>query len=72
MPIYEYQCQDCGASFEKLVPFSRSTEPVCASCESMHVKRQVGKPAVHFKGNGWYITDSKKTSNASQSSQHDE
>jgi putative FmdB family regulatory protein len=65
MPIYEYQCQDCGTNFEQLVPFSRTTEPVCASCESIHVKRQVGRPAVHFKGSGWYSTDSKKASGTS-------
>jgi hypothetical protein len=24
----------------------------------------MGKPAIHFKGSGWYITDSKKSSDA--------
>lgn len=59
MPIYEFVCGECGYEFEKIQSFSAST-PVCASCGAENVTRQMGKPAIHFKGSGWYINDSKK------------
>jgi putative FmdB family regulatory protein len=59
MPIYEFVCGECGHEFEKILSFSAST-PVCASCGAVNVERQMGKPAIHFKGSGWYINDSKK------------
>jgi hypothetical protein len=33
--------------------------PACPVCEGSDVKRRMSKPAIHFKGSGWYITDSK-------------
>jgi putative FmdB family regulatory protein len=59
MPIYEFTCENCGNQFEKIVSFSAASTPDCPSCSSSRVKRQLSKPAIHFKGNGWYITDSK-------------
>lgn len=59
MPIYEFVCGECGHEFEKILSFSAGT-PVCASCGADNVERQMGKPAIHFKGSGWYINDSKK------------
>ena len=61
VPIYEFICNDCGTEFEKLVSFSSTDVPTCINCHSKNVKRQMGLPAVHFKGSGWYINDSKKS-----------
>lgn len=60
MPIYEFSCQNCGSQFETIQSFSSTTSPVCPTCESENVVRQMSKPAIHFKGSGWYINDSKK------------
>jgi len=39
MPIYEYKCEKCGKSFEKLV-FNSDDEAVsCPECEAKDVKR---------------------------------
>jgi putative FmdB family regulatory protein len=39
MPIYEYKCEKCGNSFEKLV-FGSDKEPVsCPECKAKDVKR---------------------------------
>lgn len=65
MPIYEFACADCGATFEKRVSFSATTTPSCESCHGDNVHRQLSAPAIHFKGSGWYVTDSKKASNGS-------
>ncbi|MCB0044276.1 MAG: zinc ribbon domain-containing protein [Caldilineaceae bacterium] len=59
MPIYEFVCPNCGCEFEKIVSFSDTATPVCPQCGEQHVERQVSRPAIHFKGSGWYITDSK-------------
>lgn len=65
MPIYEFACHDCGHEFEKIQSFSDSSTPVCPTCQGVHVRRRISQPAIHFKGSGWYITDSKSSSKAS-------
>ncbi|MGH9432459.1 MAG: FmdB family zinc ribbon protein [Terriglobia bacterium] len=41
MPIFEYQCRDCGARFEQLVPSHKveNAEVACRQCESARVDR---------------------------------
>lgn len=65
MPIYEFACQDCGHEFEKIQSFSDSSTPVCPNCQGRHVLRRMSAPAIHFKGSGWYITDSKNAGKSS-------
>jgi putative FmdB family regulatory protein len=65
MPIYEFVCQECGVRYEHVQSFSATTLPACPSCQSKHVARMLGRPAIHFKGSGWYITDSKNASKSS-------
>ena len=60
MPIYEFYCDSCGHEFEKIVSFSATQAPDCPSCAANTVSRRVSRPAIHFNGSGWYITDSKK------------
>jgi putative FmdB family regulatory protein len=56
LPLYEYQCQQCKAHFEKIQKFS---DPPLRKCENCGGKldRLVSSPAIQFKGSGWYITD---------------
>jgi putative FmdB family regulatory protein len=65
MPIYEFACQDCGHEFEKIQSFSDSSTPACPNCQGLHVQRRLSAPAIHFKGSGWYITDSKNAAKKS-------
>ncbi len=62
MPIYEFSCSSCGAEFEMKRSFSDSTMPICPTCQGSHVQRLLSRPAIHFKGSGWYINDSKSNS----------
>ncbi|MBK8047843.1 MAG: zinc ribbon domain-containing protein [Anaerolineales bacterium] len=65
MPIYEFACQDCGHEFEQIQSFSDSSTPACPNCQGRHVQRRLSPPAIHFKGSGWYITDSKNAGKSS-------
>lgn len=58
MPTYHFTCDACGTSFEEQLPMG-SAVPPCASCKSMNVRKIIKAPMVHFKGSGFYKTDSK-------------
>lgn len=56
MPLYEYECKQCGHRFEKIQKFSDEPEKVCPKCGG-EVEKLLSSPAVQFKGAGWYVTD---------------
>ncbi len=56
MPLYEYSCEKCHAVVEKIQKFSDPPLLVCETCGGPLVKL-MGKPALQFKGSGFYITD---------------
>jgi len=72
MPIYEFACQDCGHEFEKIQSFSDSSTPACPNCQGVHVQRRLSAPAIHFKGSGWYINDSKSAGKTGASGKNGE
>lgn len=39
MPIYEYRCDACSASFEALIPAAASDEVACRSCGATQARR---------------------------------
>jgi putative FmdB family regulatory protein len=63
MPLYEYQCQNCGHRFEKIQKFSDKQIKKCPECGG-RVEQVISAPAVQFKGSGWYVTDYASKSNA--------
>ncbi|HVT31055.1 MAG TPA: zinc ribbon domain-containing protein [Rhodanobacteraceae bacterium] len=60
MPIYEFECPDCGEIFERLQKLSDPDPTVCPTCGKTHVKRKLTAPAFRLAGSGWYETDFKK------------
>ena len=56
MPVYEYQCQDCGKVTEQLQKISDPPLSACPACGGT-VKKLISAPAFQFKGSGWYVTD---------------
>ncbi|SHI81193.1 putative regulatory protein, FmdB family [Desulfatibacillum alkenivorans DSM 16219] len=38
MPVFEFQCQDCGSQFELLI-FNSDESPKCGSCGSQNLKK---------------------------------
>jgi putative FmdB family regulatory protein len=57
MPLYEYQCDACGAQFELIRKFSDPPLTICPTCGAEKVRKLVSSPAFQFKGSGWYVTD---------------
>jgi putative FmdB family regulatory protein len=59
VPIYEYQCEECGHKLEKLMKLSDPAPVTCPACEKPGLKKQVSAAAFRLKGSGWYETDFK-------------
>ena len=68
MPLYEYKCDACGATFEVIQRFSDAPIETCRTCGGP-VRKLLSAPAIQFKGSGWYVTDyaKKGTSDAGKS-----
>jgi putative FmdB family regulatory protein len=56
MPIYEYECENCGRIEEVLQRFSDTPLTRCRHC-SGKLHKLVSQSAFHLKGAGWYVTD---------------
>ena len=59
MPIYEYQCTECGHQTEVLQKISDDPLTVCPECGKPTMKKMVSAAAFRLKGGGWYETDFK-------------
>ncbi len=56
MPIYEYQCEQCGKIVENWQKVSDPPLTECDSCKGrMH--KLVSQTSFQLKGSGWYVTD---------------
>jgi putative FmdB family regulatory protein len=61
MPLYEYQCQECGLRFERRQSFSDEPVKICPECTGP-VARLIQPAGIIFKGSGFYVTDSRSKS----------
>ena len=59
MPIYEYQCQDCGEEIEVLQKVSDPPAVNCPACGKPSLRKKLSAAAFRLKGGGWYETDFK-------------
>lgn len=68
MPIYEYRCLKCGKTFEALQAVSAEPINKCIHCQGK-TKKIVSLSSFQLKGNGWYITDYKKSGDGEKKSE---
>lgn len=53
MPMYEYQCDDCGLVFEARQKFSDAPLTECRECGGA-VQKIISQTSFALKGGGWY------------------
>lgn len=57
MPIYEYQCPDCGRVFEEWGKAAEAHKPEpCPNCGALS-PRVISRTSFVLKGDGWYVSD---------------
>jgi putative FmdB family regulatory protein len=56
MPIYEYECTQCGKVDEVLQNFLEAPLTTCTVC-SGRLNKLISQSTFHLKGSGWYVTD---------------
>jgi len=59
MPIYEYECRDCGHVFDALQKMSDKPLTDCPDCGKPGLRKLLSAPNFRLKGGGWYETDFK-------------
>ena len=61
MPTYQYECANCGHSFEQLQSMTDPKLRKCPQCSKLKLQRLIGTGSgLIFKGTGFYQTDYKK------------
>ncbi len=56
MPTYDYQCDDCGRTYEVRQRISAPPLTACQHCGG-HIRRLLAAAPFILKGGGWYVTD---------------
>jgi putative FmdB family regulatory protein len=68
VPIYEYECDEQGHRFEKWRSVQDEPVTTCPICGGT-VHKLFLPTGIIFKGSGWYSTDSRKSSSASETTE---
>ena len=68
MPTYEYVCNSCGADLEIVQSMSEPSLTVCPECGAEGLRKLFRGVGIHFKGSGFYRTDSKEGAKSSSGS----
>ncbi|THB81034.1 MAG: zinc ribbon domain-containing protein [Desulfobacteraceae bacterium] len=56
MPVYEYECGQCGQIQEAFQKISDPPLEVCDQCKG-RLSKLISHSTFHLKGSGWYVTD---------------
>jgi putative FmdB family regulatory protein len=67
MPIYTYQCENCGVRFERQQKFSDPPLTRCPECSKKALRKVYTPVGIVFKGSGFYATDNRSPSGANWS-----
>lgn len=64
MPLYEYECDDCGVRFEYRQSITAEPLKDCPECGG-NVHRLIHPVGIIFKGKGFYVTDNRSKAKSS-------
>jgi putative FmdB family regulatory protein len=67
VPIYLYQCEECGVRFERMQRMSAEPLTDCPECDG-RVHRIIQPVGIIFKGSGFYVTDNRSGSSSTLTS----
>jgi putative FmdB family regulatory protein len=67
MPIYTYQCNNCGVRFERQQSFSEAPLTRCPECSKKSLRKIYTPVGIVFKGSGFYSTDHRSPSGSNRS-----
>ncbi len=56
MPIYEYECENCGRRFEVWQKITDEPLTTCEHCKGK-LRKLISQSSFILKGSGWYVTD---------------
>ena len=70
MPTYQYACTECGEQLEAVQSFSDPSLTECPACGGQ-LRKVFSAVGVVFKGSGFYKTDSRSKSTASDAPKTD-
>ena len=65
MPTYQYACTECAHTFEQFQGFTEDALTVCPECQG-RLRKLYNAVGVVFKGSGFYRTDSRSATTASE------
>jgi len=68
MPIYTYRCDNCGVQFERMQSFNDAPLTRCPECSKKTLRKVYLPVGIVFKGSGFYATDHRSPSGATQRS----
>jgi putative FmdB family regulatory protein len=68
MPVYTYQCENCGVRFDQQQKFSDPPLTRCPECLKKTLRKVYTPVGIVFKGSGFYATDHRSPSGQGRSS----
>lgn len=72
MPTYDYSCDNCGHSFERVQRITENPIKKCPKCGKLKARRMIGGGGFILKGGGWesdlYSGPSNRSAKASKGS----
>ncbi len=69
MPIYIYQCENCGIRFERFQTFQEQPLTRCPECQRNALRKVYQPVGIVFKGSGFYATDNRSPSGSARKSE---
>jgi putative FmdB family regulatory protein len=72
VPLYDYDCANCGGRFEVIHGVHADQPTACPLCGGGPVKKAITAASVHYRGTGWAKKERRAAIKSSSSSRSDD